>query len=188
MSDKIILGIDPGTNIMGYSIINCNDTKPVLLTIGVLKLSKLDNHYTRIHQIFERTLTLIDEYRVTDLAIESPFYGKNVQSMLKLGRAQGSAMSAALYRHIPIFEYAPLKIKMSITGYGKASKEQVASILQKLVQIKEMPTYLDATDALAVALCHFYNLNKRIPTVKHKKKNNKSAWKEFILKNPDRKL
>lgn len=181
---RIILGIDPGTSITGYGVILANGKTPVLQTIGVMKLSKLPDHYQKIKNIFERSLALIDEYKVTELAIEAPFYGKNVQSMLKLGRAQGAAISAALYRDLPIFEYAPRKIKMSITGVGNASKEQVANILQKYLKFDEIPENLDATDGLAAAVCHFFQNNfgaeggVRVAKTKN--------WKEFISKNPGR--
>lgn len=153
-TEKIILGIDPGTTIMGYGIIRSDGKKPELITLGVIDLKKFGDHYLKLQKIFERTLSLIDEYHPDEIAIEAPFYGKNVQSMLKLGRAQGVAMAAGLYRSVPIFEYAPLKIKLAITGEGKASKEQVASMLQKTLLIKELPKNLDATDGLAAAVCH----------------------------------
>ena len=177
---KIILGIDPGTSIMGYGIIRGGKQKPDLLTLGVIELNKFKDHYVKIRRIFERTIQLIDQYHPDELAIEAPFYGKNVQSMLKLGRAQGAAISAALSRDLPIFEYAPKKIKMAITGQGNASKEQVAGILQKLMSIKELPKNLDATDGLAAAICHFYQ--KDIPD----KGGGYNSWKDFLSKNPDR--
>jgi crossover junction endodeoxyribonuclease RuvC len=177
---KIILGIDPGTSVMGYGIIMEDQKKPVLLTLGVIELNKFKDHYVKIRRIFDRTLQLIDQYHPDELAIEAPFYGKNVQSMLKLGRAQGAAISAALYRDMPIFEYAPKKIKMSITGQGNASKEQVAGILKNLLTIKELPKNLDATDGLAAAVCHFYQ--KDIP----EQGGNYNSWKDFMAKNPDR--
>ena len=134
IKEKIILGIDPGTNIMGYGLLKITDNKPSLLAMGVLLLNKTDDHYLRLRRIFQRVTGLIDEFLPDELAIEAPFFGKNVQSMLKLGRAQGVAMAAALSRDIPIFEYAPLKIKMSITGNGRASKEQVADLLQRYLK------------------------------------------------------
>ena len=151
-------------------------------TMGVLQLSKYEDHYLRLRRIFERVLSLIDQYSPDELAIESPFFGKNVQSMLKLGRAQGVAMAAALERDIPIFEYAPLKIKMSITGNGNASKEQVAGILQRYFHIPEemMLPQLDATDGLAAALCHFFQSNNPVSEKKY------TNWKDFISKNPDK--
>jgi crossover junction endodeoxyribonuclease RuvC len=178
-TEKIILGIDPGTSIMGYGIIRSDGKKPELITLGVIDLKKFGDHYLKLQKIFERTLSLIDEYHPDEIAIEAPFYGKNVQSMLKLGRAQGVAMAAGLYRSVPIFEYAPLKIKMAITGEGKASKEQVASILQKTLLIKELPKNLDATDGLAAAVCHSYQ--KPIEG-----SASYTSWKDFIGKNPGR--
>ena len=154
--NRIILGIDPGTTIMGYGIVTITNKEPALLTLGFIELHKIKDHYEKLQRIFDRTLMLIDEFKPDELAIESPFYGNNIQSMLKLGRAQGVAISAALHRNLPIFEYAPRKIKQSITGQGNASKEQVARFLQKLLTIEKLPNNLDATDGLAVAMCHFY--------------------------------
>ena len=165
---------------MGYGIIREVKKKPELLALGVIELNKFKDHYVRIRRIFERTLQLIDQYHPDELAIEAPFYGKNVQSMLKLGRAQGAAISAALYRDLPIYEYAPKKIKMAITGQGNASKEQVAGLLQNLMSIKELPSNLDATDGLAAAVCHFYQ--KDIPQTGGAYK----SWKDYLSKNPDR--
>ncbi len=178
--ERIILGIDPGTIVMGYGVLVVEDNKPRLETMGVIQLNKYEDHYLRLKKIFERVLGLIDHYHPDELAIEAPFFGKNVQSMLKLGRAQGVAMAAALERDIPIFEYAPLKIKMSITGNGQASKEQVAGVLQKYLHIPQeyMLPQLDATDGLAAAVCHFFQSNR--PTTE-KKYND---WKDFIKKNP----
>jgi crossover junction endodeoxyribonuclease RuvC len=178
--EQIILGIDPGTTIMGYGVISVAEKNPVLLVIGSLDQRKLSDHYQKISRIFERTLQLIEEYKPDALAIEAPFYGNNIQSLLKLGRAQGAAISAALYRSVPVFEYAPRRIKQSITGYGHASKEQVALLLQKTLKIKILPENLDATDGLAAAMCHYYQ--KAIgPSVTGKKN-----WKDFIRENPDR--
>ncbi|MDR2682457.1 MAG: crossover junction endodeoxyribonuclease RuvC, partial [Dysgonamonadaceae bacterium] len=159
--EKIILGIDPGTTVMGYGLIRIRDNTPSLLAMGVLELNKYEDHYLRLQRIFERVVGLIDEFRPDELAIEAPFFGKNVQSMLKLGRAQGVAMAAALSRHLPIFEYAPLKIKVAITGNGQAAKEQVADMLQRYLKIpkENMLPQLDATDGLAAALCHFFQSN-----------------------------
>jgi len=165
---------------MGYGIIRGDKKNPVLITLGVIELNKFKDHYVKIRRIFDRTLQLIDQYHPDELAIEAPFYGKNVQSMLKLGRAQGAAISAALYRDMPIFEYAPKKIKMSITGQGNASKEQVAGILKNLLAISELPKNLDATDGLAAAVCHFYQ--KNVPD----QGGGYNSWKEFLAKNPDR--
>ena len=135
--DRVILGIDPGTIVMGYGVLTIEGNKPKLEAMGILQLNKYEDHYLRLRKIFERVLGLIDQYHPDELAIEAPFFGKNVQSMLKLGRAQGVAMAAALERDIPIFEYAPLKIKMSITGNGNAAKEQVAGMLQRYLHIPE---------------------------------------------------
>ena len=163
---------------MGYGLITIENKKFYLLSMGVLHLSKLNSHELKLKKIFERTLALIEEYKPDELAVEAPFYGKNVQSMLKLGRAQGVAMSAALYRDIPIFEYSPKKIKMSITGNGNASKEQVASMLKSLLDIKELPKHLDATDGLAAALCHHFQKNTSSDSKSY------SGWKSFIAENP----
>lgn len=178
--ERIILGIDPGTQVMGYGILRVVNNKPELLAMGVLQLSKYDDHYLKLRRIFERIIGLIDEFLPNELAIEAPFFGKNVQSMLKLGRAQGVAMAAALSRDIPIFEYAPLKIKMSITGNGRAAKEQVAYMLQHFLHIPDsnMPTQMDATDGLAAAVCHYFQTNN--PTQEKKF----TSWKDFINKNP----
>lgn len=179
-TDKIILGIDPGTTIMGYGLIHIKKNQMELIQMGVLHLSKLSSHELRLKRIFERTLQLVDRYKPDELAVEAPFFGKNVQSMLKLGRAQGVAMSAALYRDIPIFEYAPKKIKMAITGKGTASKEQVAAMLKSLLNIKEMPKHLDATDGLAAAVCHYFQRN---PSRTEKKY---TGWGSFLKDNPDK--
>lgn len=180
--EKIILGIDPGTIIMGYGILIIRNNKPYMETMGILKLDKYEDYYLRLKKIYERVTSLIEQYHPDELAIEAPFFGKNVQSMLKLGRAQGVAMAAALEKEVPIFEYAPLKIKMSITGNGNASKEQVAGMLQRILKIPQesMLPQLDATDGLAAALCH--HLQSKNP-IMEKKYN---SWKDFITKNPDK--
>lgn len=180
--ERVIIGIDPGTNVMGYGILGVNGKKPHLVAMGVIKLSKFDDHYMRLRRIFERVSGLVRQYLPDEMAIEAPFFGKNVQSMLKLGRAQGVAMAAALNRDIPITEYEPRKIKMAITGNGAASKEQVAEMLRRILDIAKdgMPEFLDATDALAAALCHFYESGK--PVVAKGAK----SWAEFIAKNPGR--
>lgn len=181
-SDRIILGIDPGTLVMGYGLIHIQNNQPSALGIGVVKLNQYDDHALRLKKIFERVIGLIEEYKPDELAIEAPFFGKNVQSMLKLGRAQGVAIAAALSRNIPITEYSPKKIKMSITGNGNASKEQVAAMLQQLLGIKkEEQTYLDATDALGAALCHFYQGRGKITGAK-----SYSGWQAFLNDNPKR--
>ena len=165
---------------MGYGIIHGVRQGPELIALGVIELGKYKDHYIKIRHIFERTIGLIDEYHPDELAIEAPFYGKNVQSMLKLGRAQGAAISAALSRDIPIFEYAPKKIKVAITGQGNASKEQVANVLQRMRLIREIPKNLDATDGLAAAVCHYYQRNMPDTQAGYK------SWKDFIAKNPKR--
>ena len=180
--DRVIIGIDPGTNVMGYGILGINGKTPALVAMGVIKLSKFDDHYMRLHRIYERVEGLVCQYLPDEMAIEAPFFGKNVQSMLKLGRAQGVAIAAALSRDIPITEYEPRKIKMAITGNGAASKEQVAEMLRRILNFDkdEMPEFLDATDALAAALCHFYESNKPI------KSGGVKSWVEYIAKNPDK--
>ncbi len=180
--EKIILGIDPGTMVMGYGLIRITENKASLIAHGVLELKKYNNHYLKLQRIFSRTLSLIDEFKPDELAIEAPFFGKNVQSMLKLGRAQGVAMSAALYRNLPITEYAPLKIKMAITGNGSASKEQVSDMLRRFLNISEenMLPQLDATDGLAAAYCHFLQMGKPVGTKEFKN------WKDFVSKNQAR--
>ena len=165
---------------MGYGIIGITGKKITLLSLGVLKLNKVEGHALKLKHIFEHTFSLIEQYHPDELAIEAPFYGKNVQSMLKLGRAQGVAIAAALSRSIPVFEYSPKKVKQSITGKGGASKEQVASMLQTLLNFKEMPKHLDATDGLAVAMCHYF---QRIPG---QEKKSYSGWKGFVAANPGR--
>jgi crossover junction endodeoxyribonuclease RuvC len=178
--ERIILGIDPGTTITGYGVIKAAGVNPELVTIGSIDLSKFGDHYLKLKHIFDRTVGIIDEYHPDELAIEAPFYGKNVQSMLKLGRAQGAAIAAALSRSLPIFEYAPRKIKMAITGRGAASKEQVAAILMSILKFNKSEIKLDATDGLAAALCHFYQ-SKNISGEKIYK-----SWKDFLKKNPGR--
>lgn len=180
MSERIILGIDPGTTIMGFGLIKIVKNKPFFIQMNELILSKYDNHYLKLKTIFERTTELIDTFCPDELAIEAPFFGKNVQSMLKLGRAQGVAMAAGLAREIPITEYEPKKVKMAITGNGNASKEQVAKMLKQLLNFKEIPKNLDSTDGLAVALCHFFNNGKENSIKSH---NN---WENFIKNNPNR--
>ena len=180
--ERIILGIDPGTQVMGYGILRVLNNKPELMAMGILQLNKYDDHYLKLRRIFERIIGLIDEYLPDELAIEAPFFGKNVQSMLKLGRAQGVAMAAALSRDIPIFEYAPLKIKMAITGNGRAAKEQVAYMLQNYLHIpnESMLPQMDATDGLAAAVCHYFQTNSISTDKKF------ASWKDFINKNPEK--
>ena len=194
VKERIILGIDPGTMVMGYSLILQKDRQLSLLRMGVLKLKQYDNQALKLKKIFERVLEIIEEYHPDELAIEAPFFGKNVQSMLKLGRAQGVAMAAALYRDIPIFEYSPRKIKQSITGNGAASKEQVAIMLQKIIKFEQLPEFLDATDATAAAVCHYFQRSLNIigdedkdSKVKIPKgKKNSNSWSSFLENNPDK--
>lgn len=182
--ERIIMGIDPGTNLMGYAMLGINGKKPSLIVMGAIKLSRFENHYMRLNRIHERVTGLIEQYLPDELAIEAPFFGKNVQSMLKLGRAQGVAIAAAIARDIPIREYAPLSIKQAVTGSGSASKEKVANMLKHILCIPQaqMPDVLDATDALAAALTHFYETSK--PAAAQIK--GASSWADFIKKNPDR--
>lgn len=178
--EKIILGIDPGTSIMGFGLIKVVNKKMFFIQLNELSLKKYSDHYLKLKLIFERTIELIDTHHPDEIAIEAPFYGKNVQSMLKLGRAQGVAMAAGLSRQIPITEYLPKKIKMAITGNGNASKEQVAKMLQSLLDLKTLPKNLDATDGLAAAVCHFYNSGKIIGD------KNYSGWSSFVKQNENR--
>ena len=182
VKEKVILGIDPGTNLMGYGVIKVTGNKASMVAMGVIDLRKVGDPYLKLKHIHQRVLGVIDSYLPDELAIEAPFFGKNVQSMLKLGRAQGVAISAALERDIPITEYAPLKIKMAITGNGQAAKEQVADMLQRILHFSknDMPQFLDATDALAAAYCHFLQMGH--PAID----KGCRSWKEFISKNPGR--
>ena len=178
MHEKIILGIDPGTTIMGFGLIKIVKAEMQFMQLNELILSKYDDHYLKLKQIFNRTLELIDTYHPDEIALEAPFFGKNVQSMLKLGRAQGVAMAAGLSREIPVIEYSPKKIKMAITGNGNASKEQVAKMLQSLLGFKTMPKNLDSTDGLAAAVCHFFNGGANSKEKKY------TGWNAFVSQNP----
>ncbi|WP_194766612.1 crossover junction endodeoxyribonuclease RuvC [Tamlana sp. I1] len=180
MQEKIILGIDPGTTIMGFGLIKVVGKNMHFLQMNELDLKKYSDHYLKLKLIFERTVELIDTYNPDEIAIEAPFFGKNVQSMLKLGRAQGVAMAAGLSREIPITEYLPKKIKMAITGNGSASKEQVAKMLQSLLGLKTLPKNLDSTDGLAAAVCHFYNSGKVSVGKSY------SGWDAFVKQNPNK--
>lgn len=179
-NEKVILGIDPGTTIMGFGLIRTYDKQMEFMMLNELQLKKYSDHYLKLKLIFERTLEIIDNYKPDEIAIEAPFFGKNVQSMLKLGRAQGVAMAAGLSREIPITEYSPKKIKMAITGNGNASKEQVAKMLQNILTLNELPKNLDSTDGLAAAVCHFYN-NGKLESGK-----TYSGWSDFIKINENR--
>lgn len=178
MHEKIILGIDPGTTIMGFGLIKIVKGEMEFIQLNELILSKYDNHYLKLKHIFNRTIELIDSYNPDEIALEAPFFGKNVQSMLKLGRAQGVAMAASLSRDIPVTEYSPKKIKMSITGNGNASKEQVAKMLQSLLGFKTLPKNLDSTDGLAAAVCHFFNSGSGQGDKKY------TGWGAFVSQNP----
>lgn len=183
VKEKIILGIDPGTNIMGYGLLRVTGTRPALITMGVVDLRKCTDVYLKLKHIYDRVTGIIEGFLPDEMAIEAPFFGKNVQSMLKLGRAQGVAIAAALNRQVPITEYAPLKIKMAITGNGSASKEQVSDMLRRMLHIpdKEMSTFMDATDALGVAYCHYLQMGLPTPSGQ-----NYHGWKDFVRRNPAR--
>lgn len=187
--DKIILGIDPGTNIMGYGAIHVLGKEVKLLGAGIISMEKLKDQSLKMKRIFEGTSDLLEQFKPDELSIEAPFFGKNVQSMLKLGRAQGIAIAAALIRGIPIFEYSPKKIKQSVTGNGNATKEQVASMLQKLLLIKNMPHYLDTTDALGAAMCHYFQENTQLVKDGIGSINKKiTGWKSFLAEHPERNI
>jgi crossover junction endodeoxyribonuclease RuvC len=181
--ERIILGIDPGTAVMGYGLVKEVGTKIELISLGVVKMDKIDDHMLKLQRIFEKTIALIDNYKPDCLAIEAPFYGKNIQVMLKLGRAQGVAMAAALSRNIEVTEYSPRKIKMAITGNGNSTKEQVAAMLQRLLNFTETPDFLDATDGLAVAVCHSF---QKVSTAKGASKKSYSGWDTFVKDNVKR--
>ena len=177
------MGIDPGTNLMGYGVLRVLNNKAEMVTMGVIDLRKFGDGYLKLGHIFERVTGIIDSFLPDELAIEAPFFGKNVQSMLKLGRAQGVAIAAAIRHSVPIHEYAPMKIKMALTGNGSASKEQVAGMLQRLLKIKdeEMGQFMDATDALAAAYCHYLQMGRPDSGAPHYK-----GWKDFVSKNQDK--
>ncbi len=178
---KRILGIDPGTNVMGYGVLSVEGNSAKVVVMGVLEMKDISDPYEKLRRIFERTSMIIKEYAPSELAIEAPFFGKNVQSMLKLGRAQGVCIAAAVSAGLTVHEYAPMRIKQAITGNGSAAKEQVALMLQRMLRFNDIPKYLDATDGLAAAYCHFLQINSPIPQGSGAK-----SWKEFIQKNPDR--
>ena len=182
----IILGIDPGTLVMGYSVIEALKNQFTIKTIDVLKLSSKKDHYQRLQMVHERITELVEEFSPDQFAIEAPFYGKNVQSMLKLGRAQGVAIAAAMNKNIPVTEYSPKKIKQAITGNGNADKEQVWKMLQRITALPDKPKYYDATDALAVAICHHYGSRKLPEMVLVKKAKSKKGWEQFIAVNKHR--
>ena len=180
LKDMIILGIDPGTTIMGFGLIRVNNQAMELIQLHELQLKKYNDHYLKLEKIFNSTIRIIDQFHPDQISIEAPFFGKNVQSMLKLGRAQGVAMAAGISRQIPIKEYSPKKIKMAITGNGNSSKEQVAKMLQSILKFKKLPKKLDSTDGLAAAVCHFYNDKNIVGSEKY------SGWNSFLKSNPDR--
>lgn len=187
--NRIIMGIDPGTTVMGYGLIGIRKKEAFMITMGVVQLNKLENQALKLKKILEKVWMLIDQYKPDEVALEAPFYGENVQSMLKLGRAQGVAMAAALERGLPIFEYAPRKIKQSITGRGAASKEQVADMLRHIFHFDEAPKFMDATDGLAVAYCHFLQHQPEMPRASTKpvaRKKKSGSWDAFLKNNPDR--
>lgn len=181
---RVIIGIDPGTNVMGYGVVGVAGRAPEVVALGAVKFRAAESHYLRLRRIHESVLGLVEKYLPDEMAIEAPFFGKNVQSMLKLGRAQGVAMVAALSRDVPITEYEPSKIKMAITGNGAASKEQVQEMLRRILSIdrSQLPPELDATDALAAAVCHFYESSRPQRAAGPK------SWKEFVRRNPDKLL
>jgi crossover junction endodeoxyribonuclease RuvC len=188
IKERIILGIDPGTAVMGYGLVLEKGSKMELISLGVVKMDKIDDHMLKLQRIFEKTVALIDNYKPDCLAIEAPFYGKNIQVMLKLGRAQGVCMAAALSRNVTITEYSPRKIKQSITGNGSATKEQVAAMLQTLLKFTETPDFLDATDGLAVAVCHSFQkiITTSSSLSKGKSKKAYSGWETFVKDNSAR--
>lgn len=183
-AERIILGVDPGTVIMGYGLLKINGAKPNFMAMGIIELGKLTDPYLRLKRIYDRITGIIEEFLPDEMAIEAPFFGKNVQSMLKLGRAQGVAIAAALARDLPITEYAPRRIKQSITGSGDASKEQVAEMLQRLLHIPQdsMLPALDATDGLAAALCHYYQTSNPLASGNRVLRN----WSDFVKNNPNK--
>lgn len=181
-TERIILGIDPGTNVMGYGVLRVVGNKAEMLSMGVIDMRKDSDPYLRLGKIHEQVTAVINRFLPDEMAIEAPFFGKNVQSMLKLGRSQGVAIAAAVGHSVPVHEYAPMKIKMAITGQGQASKEQVADMLKRLLKIdaNNMPKLLDATDALGVAYCHFMQMGRPVASTHY------NGWKDFVNKNQER--
>jgi len=180
--EKIILGIDPGTNIMGYGLIKVQGQHVDMITMGVIDLRHFSDGYMKLGHIFERVTGIIDSYLPDEMAIEAPFLQKNVQTTLKLGRAQGTAIAAAIHHGVPVHEYAPMKIKMAITGNGSASKEQVAAMLQRLLKFDKdaLSKFMDATDALGAAYCHYMQMSRPESQAHYK------GWKDFVIKNQNR--
>lgn len=185
-TEKVIIGVDPGTQVMGYGVISVKGQQISLVQYGVIHLSKYSTHELKLKKIFERLTQLIEDYLPDEMAIEDPFYGKNAQSMLKLGRAQGVAMAAALARNIPIVEYSPKKVKQSVTGSGNASKEQVAYMLEKILKMELSREFMDATDGIAIAICHQYHANSPASVSGTSKKAKKGGWGAFVSENPGR--
>ncbi len=196
-----ILGIDPGTNYMGYGVVEVRGTKVVSVVMGVIDLHRLDDPYAKLKMIFDRVRAVIDEYKPRELACEAPFFGQNVQSMLKLGRAQGVVMAAALSRGVDIFEYAPTRIKQSVAGSGSASKEQLAAMVCSILSLTNDAERLDATDGMAAALCHYFStasaLNGRYLTGRSKglgggrkalTRGGSTSWESFVKSNPEREV
>ncbi len=195
-----ILGIDPGTNYMGYGVLEIEGRTLRPVVLGDIDLHRIDDPYARLRHIFDRVCELVKDYEPREVALESPFFGQNVQSMLKLGRAQGVAMAAALSRNRQVFEYAPARVKQAITGTGAASKEQVAGIVMRTLKIEERPRRLDATDGMAVALCHYFTTSSPIDSIlgsarikgmggeKRAKKRGSSSWEKFLRENPEREI
>ena len=179
--EKIILGIDPGTNILGFGIVRVDAKGPHYVDMGVFDLRKIKDPFEKLANICAGVTELIAEHNPDELAVESPFYGKNAQVILKLGRAQGAALTAAVMKGIPVAEYAPRKAKIAICGNGAASKEQVAMMIQKTLKVELDPKYLDATDALAIALCHHYQMTNPLAGA-----GGKTDWKRFLAENPER--
>lgn len=192
MEGRTVIGIDPGTNVLGYGVLHIRGGKPICKVLGVVTLGKYKDRYQKLRHIFERVSALVREYRVDEMALEAPFYGDNVQSMLKLGRAQGVAMVAALTQDVPVFEYSPRRIKQAITGQGSASKEQVAALLQNILGIGATPKELDATDGLAVALCHYYIHSSPLGSAagEHREAGSVSggagSWAAYVSNNPEK--
>lgn len=194
-----IIGIDPGTNYTGYGILEVNGRKLTSLMLGYIDMHKIDDPYAKLSHIFKRVSSLIEEYEPREVALESPFFGENVQSMLKLGRAQGVAMAAALSHDIDVFEYAPTRVKQAVMGSGSASKEQLADMVKRILKIESPVDKLDATDGMAVALCHYYTISSRVAGVvrgerskglgggfKSQRKGGSSSWEKFLKDNPQR--
>ncbi len=187
------MGIDPGTNVTGYGLLRVEGRAASCIVLGDIDLHRIADPYQKLRYIFDRVSGLIDEYRPDEVALESPFFGKNVQSMLKLGRAQGVAMAAALSRGVPVAEYAPRKVKQTITGRGSASKEQVALMLKNLLHLETLPRHLDATDGLAVAVCHWFQ-SAPVPKLESRTKKKalgggpvaSSSWEQFVSNHPER--